>query len=404
MEKEITWKMSPRLISYFASYIYSGDISTIAIREALQNSADANSKNFKITLIDNRNIVIENDGTPMTLDVIEKQLFVLGESTKTQGEQCGYFGVGECAIIAPCENWKIETGNIIVENFKVKDTDNYVKGTKHTLTFKEAVKLWKIREFLEFYNGNMKITIKDQFGEKQLKLRNLSKCRKFAIPNGTFTWIKSGEDKTVIRVKGIPQTITRRWDNCGTWIIDLDSSTLLSVSREQVRDETTNNAIERISETIRQINEHVSGDEPNEWVTLSENPKIIRKKGFIVRADISSARVQKIFKCLEVVDNWYKQKISEKTTNIEFKHSLGLAFTDKDILAFVKDNTIYINVQDRKINPPTTFALCLIDDYTHELAHIYGGYAEHEKLATTYRRIAYENPEIYETLRKLLRY
>jgi hypothetical protein len=404
MEKKITWKMSERLISYFASYIYGYNSDLVAVREALQNSEDANSKVFKITFNDTKNIIIENNGEAMTLDVIENQLFVLGESTKIDNEQCGYFGVGECAIIAPCESWKIETGNLIIENFVVRDTQEYFKGTRHTLKFRQDISKWKIKDFLSFYNGKMKIIVKDTFGEETIKPQKFDKCRKFAIPHGTFIWKKTGEDYTVIRVKGVPQTRERRYDNCGTWIIDLDTSTVLTVNREQIRDDETKNAVNHISEYIRQVNEHVSGDKVNEWITLSENPLIIRKKGIIARRDISSVPIQKIYKCLEIVDNWYKQKLIEKDKNITLNHKIGLAFNDKDNLAFVKDNIIFVNVQDRKINPPTTFILNLIDDYCHELAHIIGTYQEHEKLSRGLRAIAYENFEIYEILRKMLRY
>jgi len=404
MEKKVRWQLSDRLISYFASSIYGENFDVIAVREALQNSVDAKAKTFRVHLIDDRNVIIENNGEPMSLSVIENQLFTLGESTKTDGTSVGFFGVGECAIISPCEKWKIETGNITVEDFTVRDGNGYFKGTRHTLTFRKDVRRYRIKEFLKYHNIKTKITVQDILGTEQYKPQNFAKCRKYDIPNGSFIWKKSGEHETIIRVNGVPQKRERRFDNCGTWIIDLTTSEILTVSREDIRDEETKKQVNAISEHIRRLSEHVSGDRAEIWEELNAPFLFLRRSGTILRREVTSEPIRKIYECLETVDSWYLEQLSKRITGYAHKHKIGLCATRSETQALVKDDTILINVQDRNINPPTTFTLHLIDDYCHELAHIISTPSQHEAYATTLRYMAYDNPEIYEALRKRLRY
>jgi len=404
MEKKVKWQLSDRLISYFASSIYGENFDVIAVREALQNAVDAKAKTFRVHLIDDRNVIIENNGEPMSLSVIENQLFTLGESTKTDGTSVGYFGIGECAIISPCEKWKIETGNLVVEDFTVKDGNGYFKGTRHTLTFRKDIRRYRIKDFLEEHNVKTKITVQTPYTTEQYKPQNFAKCRKFDIPNGSFIWKKSGDTHTTLRVNGVPQKVETRYDNCGTWIIDLTTSEILTVNREDIRDEKTKEAVQTISEHIRRISEHVSGDRYEQWEQLTAPFPFYRKSGTILRRDVSSEPIRKMYECLETVDNWYLEQLRKQITGYVHKHKIGLCATRSETQALVREDTILINVQDRNINPPSTFVLHLIDDYCHELAHVISTPSEHEKYATTLRYMAYDNPEIYEALRKRLRY
>jgi len=404
MTEKLKWELSDRLIGYFASQMYGQNWDIVLVREALQNSVDARSKTFRLHYVDEKHLVIENNGQPMTLETIRKQLFVLGESTKTDGTQTGYFGVGECAIISPCEHFVIETDNYRIEDFNLTETKETFKGTRHTLTLRNKVYRYKIEDFLKQHNVETKVIFQDQFGTHEIKPQKYQKCRKYDIPHGRFTWKKSGDSITVLRVNGVPQHMRDRYDNNGTWVIDLNTSTVLTVSREEIRDEETKKITEGISEYIRKISEHISEDKEETWYTLEAPYLFLRRSGVTLRRNQTSQPIQKMYKCLKIVDDWYRQKLSEKDKDIVWKHQIGLCVTKEETLALVKDNTILINVQDREINPPTTFSLKLIDDYTHELAHVISHPTDHEKVATTLRRIAYDNPDIYEALRKTLRY
>jgi len=403
MEKKLTWKLSDRLISYFASSIYGENFDIIAIREALQNSVDAKAKTFRLHIINDRNVIIENNGKPMDLETIEKQLFVLGESTKIDGTSTGYFGVGECAIISPCEQWKIETGRYVIENFILRDTDKPFNGTKHTLKFRKPIRTWRIKEFLKMHNTKMKVIIQDVYGTHEIKPLKLKKCRKFKIPHGTFTWKKSGDPITVIRVNGVPQTYQYRYDKSGLWIIDLDSSELLTVNREQIRDNETKKAVEALQDMIRKLSEHVSGDKPNEYVLENAPYPFYRKRGVINRRNPYSKPLRKMYQCLKTLDEYMKNLLKENGTIKEFKHKIALGNLGKDSLAITLNGTIVINVYKRKLIPSTTFILCLIDDYCHELSHIYYPYWQHQKGESYFRRLIWKNPKIIETLRKMIR-
>ena len=396
--------MSDRLISYFASSIYGSDFDIIAVREALQNSVDAKAKTFRVHMKDDRNVIIENDGRPMTLEQIQKQLFVLGESTKTNGKDTGFFGVGECAIISPCEKWKIETGNLIIEDFKLRDTSEYFHGTKHTLTFREDIRRYKIESLLSYHNVKTKVVVQDQYGTRQIKRQNFARCRKMEIPNGAFIWKKSGDTYTVIRVNGVPQTYDNRYDNNGTWIIDLDTSEVLTVNREQIRDETTKASVEKIEEYIRKISEHVTEDKDKPWYTINAPFLFLRESGHTLRRDVYTAPTQKMYECLEMVNQWYEKVLHMQDKEYKHAHKIGLCYTKESVRALLRNDIILVNVNKRRLNPPTRFILTLIDDYCHELAHILEYDKDHEKQATWLRKMAWSNPKIIEALRKTLRY
>ena len=404
MEKRLKWQMSDRLISYFASSIYGSDFDIIAVREALQNSVDSKAKTFRIHMKDEHNVIIENDGKPMTLEQIENQLFVLGESTKTNGKDTGFFGVGECAIISPCEKWKIETGNLIIEDFELRDTSEYFNGTKHTLTFRENVRRYKIGRLLESHNVKTKIIYQSGYGTSTIKPQKFARCRKFDIPNGAFIWKKTGEAYTVIRVNGVPQTYDMRYDNNGTWIIDLDTSEILTVNREQIRDEETKKQVEAIEEYIRRVSEHVTGDKEKQWFSINAPFPFYRREGSVLRREVTSAPIQKTHEALTMINQWYERILQIEDKEYEHKHHIALCFAPRETRALVRDNMVLINVNKRNIVPPTTFILTLIDDYSHELAHILAPHGDHEKRATYLRKLAWQNPKIIEALRKMLRY
>jgi len=403
MEKKISWKLSDRLISYFASSIYGENFDLIAIREALQNSVDAKAKTFRVHIIDDRNVIIENDGKAMDLKTIEKQLFVLGESTKIDGTSTGYFGVGECAIISPCEEWTIITGKYEIKNFVLRDTKTYFKGTKHILKFRKPIRTYRVKEFLKMHNTKLKIIIQDFYGTHKIKPQKFNKCRKFKIPHGTFIWKKSGEPITVIRVNGVPQTYQYRYDKSGLWIIDLDTSEILTVNREQIRDNETKNKVEALQDMIRKMSEHVSGDKENEYVLENAPYPFYRKRGVINRRNPYSKPLIKMYQCLKTLDEYMKNLLKENGTIKELNHNIALGNLGKEVYAITLNGTIVINVYKRKLVPSTTFILCLIDDYTHELSHIYFPYWQHQKGESYFRRLIWKNPKIIETLRKMIR-
>lgn len=340
----------------------------------------------------------------MTLEQIKKQLFVLGESTKTDGEDTGFFGVGECAIISPCEKWKIETGKWIIEDFTVRDNPEYFNGTKHTLTFRKDIRTYKIGRLLECHNVKTKVIYQSQYSTATIKAQKFARCRKFDVPNGAFIWKKTGEAYTIIRVNGVPQTYDNRYDDNGTWIIDLNTSEILTVNREQIRDEETKKQVEAIEEYIRKVSEHVSGDKEKQWFSINAPFLFYRREGSVLRREVTSAPIQKTYEALTMINQWYEKILQIEDDDYKHEHKLALCFAPKETRALVRDDTIIINVNKRNIVPPTTFILTLIDDYCHELAHMIAPHGDHEKHATRLRKLAWKNPKIIETLRKNLRY
>lgn len=394
--KKVSWQMSNRLIEYFASSIYGQGFSVIAVRELLQNAYDAQAKNFELRIDTERDVKVSNDGKSMDLSTIEKALFTLGESTKENTDNAGFFGVGECAVIAPSETWKIESGKYVIENYELRENDKTINGTVHTLKLKKNMNGYEVKRFLAYHDLPMKITVMRYGNNEVLPRKTYRKCRKYQIPHGFFTWVKSGENLTVIRVKGVPQHIQYRYDNAGAWIIDLDTSTILTVNRESVRDSETLTAIDRISAEIRAIADHVGTDSEEKYITESTEPLYLRKRGYVTRRDVNSKPVRKLYECLKIACQFFS---TETKQTLKF----GMMSTDKTVRAMLKNDTILINIEDRKLFPSTSFVLTLLDDFSHEVAHVRQGFSNHAEIHTQLRRTYYNKPQIITQLRDVIR-
>ena len=106
-------------------------------REFYQNSIDARAKNIWVTFDDaSKKIIIKDDGSGMTLDIIQNKLLVLGGSFKEDGA-VGAFGKAKELLYFSWSFWSIQTKNFYVEgygpNYTIRETSKKIKGTISTI-------------------------------------------------------------------------------------------------------------------------------------------------------------------------------------------------------------------------------------------------------------------------------
>jgi hypothetical protein len=86
------------------------------IREICQNSMDCGSSRINVTIErkgENTQVVVSNDGHPMTLDVLVNKFLTLGGSAKDGG--VGGFGKAKELLVCCHLRWSIHTGTLLAE-------------------------------------------------------------------------------------------------------------------------------------------------------------------------------------------------------------------------------------------------------------------------------------------------
>lgn len=107
-------------------------------REFFQNSIDAGASKIKIASdIHNNSVTIIDNGSGMTLDVLQNKLFCLGGSHKKQGA-VGAFGKAKELLFFSWPSYYIKTGDFEVKGkyneYIIEDLEDYYSGTRCTIT------------------------------------------------------------------------------------------------------------------------------------------------------------------------------------------------------------------------------------------------------------------------------
>jgi len=121
------------------------DYKQAFLREAAQNAWDSRGcNNFYLTIKTNDQgktvVTFENDGEPMTSEVLFDKFLALGGTTKTTDDTIGGMGVAKSLLCFMHDNYTIHTGNILIQgsgaNFTVGEVE-FKDGTKTTVVFDE---------------------------------------------------------------------------------------------------------------------------------------------------------------------------------------------------------------------------------------------------------------------------
>jgi len=117
------------------------------IREFMQNSIDCGSDTIGISInLDNdgeTSLVVENNGEPMTRDIMENKLLSLGSSGKEFKDSVGGFGKAKEILYFCHSAYTIKSGNIVVKGsgaeYTIEQSDDKVDGTASAILIQVGI-------------------------------------------------------------------------------------------------------------------------------------------------------------------------------------------------------------------------------------------------------------------------
>lgn len=217
------------------------------VREFLQNSIDCGSKAIRVDVrtVDSVTVlVVENDGDPMSHEVLVGKLLSLGSSGKDfKAGSVGGFGKAKELLYFCHENYKIESGNFRVvgrgAGYNIDDAvecgnDTHLHGTRSTITMTENVTdrlLAALREFARFAQWGGTLTVNGEV--LACDMRKGSPRREFEW--GTVYTNQSASHKLVTRVNGVPMfTDYTSYEGCVVIELKGESAKTLTSNRDSL--------------------------------------------------------------------------------------------------------------------------------------------------------------------------
>lgn len=159
------------------------------VREFLQNSHDAGSKNIGL-FANGSNFSISDDGCGMDRNTLEKVLLVL-HGTDKGDDSAGGFGRAKELIYFAWPEWSIRTRNLLVEgnfiDYSISEVSEFYNGTKSLVTLDENSEA-KLFEVFQAYINKCSLSANITWNDKSFegmgsldKLELLDKGRLYAI-------------------------------------------------------------------------------------------------------------------------------------------------------------------------------------------------------------------------------
>lgn len=182
------------------------------VREILQNSIDARSSTVVVTFeeADGKTIAtVENNGRPMTEDILVNKLLALGESGKNffdEESTVGGFGKAKGILMLCHDSWKVETGSVVADGVGGQyelSAGDYLHGTRTTVVMSgyHQERLERaMRRFCKFAQYRGQISMNGQVLATDL----VKGARRREFTFGTVYTNKSDSHVLVVRIGGIP--------------------------------------------------------------------------------------------------------------------------------------------------------------------------------------------------------
>ena len=206
------------------------------VREIAQNSIDAGSKKLAITVMNDdgcTKLVAENDGPPMTEDVLLGKFLCLGGTTKNFENSVGGFGIAKTVLCLAHPRYKIETGSHIITGsggeFELTEGE-FVAGTRTTVWLAEdcgSAIVDQVKKFAMECQWKGRLYLNDTLLETNMKKGARRRDLGWAV---VYT-NKSLQHRLVVRIDGMP--MFDRW-------ISLDRCVLVEVNRSSGEALTSN--------------------------------------------------------------------------------------------------------------------------------------------------------------------
>jgi len=180
------------------------------VREAMQNSIDACGStivNFNIEEHDGSTVVTwENNGEPMTEDIIVNKLLSLGESGKEFEGTIGGFGKAKIILYLAHNSYEIWSGTNYVSGsggeYSIEECENF-NGTRSRVVIDEdnahRIK-HEVEKFVQYSQCNMSFTLNGDALDGGLR----KGTRRRDLTFGTVYTSKAHPNTMVVRIGGIP--------------------------------------------------------------------------------------------------------------------------------------------------------------------------------------------------------
>lgn len=210
-------------------------------REFLQNSIDCGSKAIRVSCFTENGVtvlVVENDGDPMTREILVDKLLSLGSSGKDfKKGSVGGFGKAKELLYFCHESYRIESGEWLVEGrgagYNITKVKSF-RGTRSRLIMTENVTdrlLAAFREFARFAQWGGTLTVNDEV--LACDMRKGSPRREFEW--GTVYTNQSASHKLVTRVNGVPMfTDYTSYEGCVVIELKGESAKTLTSNRDSL--------------------------------------------------------------------------------------------------------------------------------------------------------------------------
>lgn len=205
------------------------------IRELVQNSVDApGCTTIDITINENQ-LIVTNNGAPMTQDVLINKFLALGGTTKGAGD-VGGFGAAKLLIALCHSSYEIVTGNLKVVgsggSYKLKLPNEPLHGTRTIVSYDPDVFHDLPREVRRLAAA-MKWGGMLTFNCQRLFTAFDAPTRRNLEGLGSVKVVKGGYNNLVVRAGGIPMFISYSGYD-GMVIVDLkgDTKKILTANRD----------------------------------------------------------------------------------------------------------------------------------------------------------------------------
>jgi len=214
------------------------------LREFFQNSIDCGSTQVDVTIREAgggcTTVIVANNGSPMTEDILVGKLLALGASGKDFADgSVGGFGKAKELLYFCWEAFKIHTGRLEVSgagaNYKLRRNAPHLEGTTSTITIPEecgADLLQQAKRFISLSNVRCRFTVNDE--QVVGKMRRGYYRRD--LPFGRVYTNKQASRLLVVRIGGTPMfTQTTKYDGCVVVELGGISSDVLMSNRDGLR-------------------------------------------------------------------------------------------------------------------------------------------------------------------------